>query len=177
MLNVGGTFYELPAENAGGYAKMRPIATHANPGICDYCTWRGLLVMTGLMRFGRPESARIVTDSTAGVWLGVVDELWKFGKPRGNGGPWLDTPVKAGEASDPYLMTGYDRKTLTAVSDRDAKVKIEIDIAGDGMWSALTTLDLKAGAALEKDISAIRAYWVRAVSDADCTATLQFRYE
>ena len=45
------------------------------------------------------------------------------------------------------------------------------------MWSALTTLDLKAGAALEKDISAIRAYWVRAVSDADCTATLQFRYE
>ena len=177
MLNVGGTFYELPAENAGGYAKMRPIATHANPGICDYCTWRGLLVMTGLMRFGRPESARIVTESTAGVWLGVVDELWKFGKPRGNGGPWLDTPVKAGEASDPYLMTGYDRKTLTAVSDRDAKVKIEIDIAGDGMWSALTTLDLKAGAALEKDISAIRAYWVRAVSDADCTATLQFRYE
>jgi hypothetical protein len=118
-----------------------------------------------------------VTDSTAGVWLGVVDELWKFGKPRGNGGPWLDTPVKAGEASDPYLMTGYDRKTLTAVSDRDAKVKIEIDIAGDGMWSALTTLDLKAGTALEKDISAIRAYWVRAVSDADCTATVQFRYE
>ena len=61
LLNVGGTFYELPAENAGGFAKMRPVATHGNPAIYDYCTWRGLLAITGIMRFGRPENPRIAT--------------------------------------------------------------------------------------------------------------------
>ncbi|MFA7006579.1 MAG: hypothetical protein WC429_21225, partial [Verrucomicrobiia bacterium] len=42
-LNVHGTFYELPAENAGGMAKVRPVATH-NRRIKDYTSYRGLLV-------------------------------------------------------------------------------------------------------------------------------------
>ena len=28
LFNFGGTFYELPARNAQGFAKIRPIATH-----------------------------------------------------------------------------------------------------------------------------------------------------
>jgi hypothetical protein len=47
LFNAHGTFYELPAENAGGFAKMRPVATH-NRRIHDCCSYRGLLVMTGL---------------------------------------------------------------------------------------------------------------------------------
>ena len=156
---------------------MRPIATHDNMFVYDYCTWRGLLVITGLMRFGRPENPRIVTESTAGVWLGTVDELWKFGKPRGEGGPWLKQAVKAGEVSDPYLMTGFDKKRMTVSTDKDAKVKIEIDLTGSGTWSTLMSIEVKAGTPVEKDLSGIRAYWVRAVADRDCNATVQFRYE
>lgn len=29
LFNCHGTFYELPAENADGYAKIRPIASHS----------------------------------------------------------------------------------------------------------------------------------------------------
>ena len=37
LFNAHGTFYELPADNAGGFAKIRPIATH-NRRIHDYCS-------------------------------------------------------------------------------------------------------------------------------------------
>ena len=55
LLNVHGTFYELPAENAGGFIKLRPIATH-NRRIHDFASYRGLLVMSGVARRreGRP---------------------------------------------------------------------------------------------------------------------------
>ncbi|HQR94846.1 MAG TPA: hypothetical protein PLZ97_15950, partial [Sediminibacterium sp.] len=47
LFNCGGTFYELPAENADGYAKIRPISSH-NFKINDYGSFRGMLVMTGI---------------------------------------------------------------------------------------------------------------------------------
>ena len=42
LFNCHGTFYELPAENAGGFAKVRPVTTH-NRRVHDYCSYRGLL--------------------------------------------------------------------------------------------------------------------------------------
>ena len=47
LFHCHGTFYELPAENAGGFARIRPISTH-NRRITDYGSYRGLLVMTGV---------------------------------------------------------------------------------------------------------------------------------
>jgi hypothetical protein len=47
LFQTHGTFFELPAENADGFAKMRPVTTH-NRRITDYCTWRGLFVMAGV---------------------------------------------------------------------------------------------------------------------------------
>ncbi|MDQ3814687.1 MAG: hypothetical protein M3347_12145, partial [Armatimonadota bacterium] len=112
LFNCHGTFYELPAENAGGFAKIRPITTH-NRRVTDYCSWRGLLVLTGIS--GGAGNRHIIRsdDSKAALWVGVVDDLWKLGKAVGRGGPWKDTAVKGGEPSDPYLMTGYDAKRLT----------------------------------------------------------------
>jgi len=40
-------FMNSPAENADGYAKIRPIASHSFR-IHDYASYRGLLVMTGI---------------------------------------------------------------------------------------------------------------------------------
>ena len=48
-------------------------------------------------------------DGQAALWLGVSDDLWQAGKPRGSGGPWKDTPVLANVPSDPFLITGFDR--------------------------------------------------------------------
>ena len=47
LFNCMGTFFELPAENADGFAKIRPVSSH-NFRIHDYASYRGLLVMTGL---------------------------------------------------------------------------------------------------------------------------------
>jgi hypothetical protein len=113
LFNAHGTFYELPADNAGGFAKVRPVATH-NRRIHDYCSYRGLFIMTGVADSAPRNNPHIIRsdDGKAAVWAGAIDDVWKLGKPRGDGGPWKNSPVKAGQPSDPYLMTGYDRKSV-----------------------------------------------------------------
>ena len=55
-------------------------------------------------------------------------------------------------------------------------ITLEIDITGCGTWAKLK--NYKVGAdSVKDDLSSVRAYWVRAVSDRDCTATVQFVYE
>ena len=101
LLNIGGTFYELPAENAGGFAKARAVATHRSQ-VYDYCTWRGLFVISGVDPSAEAGEHFVKSDDgKAALWVGVADDLWKIGKPVGFGGPWLETNVKAGVPSDP----------------------------------------------------------------------------
>ena len=52
----------------------------------------------------------VTGQSQSGLWFGKTDDLWGFGKPQGWGGPWRYDAVRAGEPSDPYLMTGFDKK-------------------------------------------------------------------
>ncbi|MFM7205336.1 MAG: hypothetical protein ACKO4T_01520 [Planctomycetaceae bacterium] len=100
LFHACGTFFELPAENANGFAVIRPIASHPF-AITDYASFAGLLVMTGLDP-AAPAGPHVVVgdDGTAAVWVGAIDDLWRLGRPRGEGGPWHDTAVKAGEPSD-----------------------------------------------------------------------------
>ena len=176
LLNLAGVFYELPAENAGGYSKIRAVATH-NRAVYDYCTWRGLFVISGVDADATPGEHLVRSDDgKAALWVGVADDLWKLGKPVGEGGVWKDMDVKAGEPSDPFLMTGFDKKQLTLRTEKDATVKVEIDITGSGTWITLKDYRLKAGESVRDDLSEIRAYWIRATSDTDCVATMQMKY-
>ena len=131
LMNCHGTFYELPVENAGGFAKIRPVSSH-DRAIGDFVSYRGLLVMSGVE--GGEENRHIVRsdDGKAAVWVGAIDDLWKLGKPTGTGGPWLDSPVRAGVPSDPYLFTGYDRKsiTLSHQSAHTVELRVELDVTG-----------------------------------------------
>ena len=176
LFNFHGTFYELPARNAQGFAKIRPIATH-NLQIHDYASHFGMLFFTGL---NGKDNDRVIksADGTTALWAGVVDDLWQLGKPRGEGGVWKDTPVKADTPSDPYLMTGYDRKSVTVSAEKDTDITLEIDIDGTGIWIPYKTFNVKAGASLIHEFpEGFSAYWVRAVSSADATVTVMFKYE
>ena len=146
MFSCMGTFYELPAENADGYAKIRPVSTH-NYRINDYASYRGMLVLTGVTPEEGKDNPHIVVsdDGKAAVWVGVIDDLWSLGKPVGQGGPWKDTAVKAGEASDPYLIAFYDQKSLSLTADKDATIRIEVDPTGNGDWMEYRTEQVKAG--------------------------------
>ena len=180
LLNVHGTFYELPAENAGGIAKVRPICTH-NRRIHDYCSYRGLLVMSGLDATAAASPHIIESDDgQCRLWVGAVDDLWKFGKPRGQGGPWLQADVKKGEPSDPYLMTGYDRKQLHLSHDgkEPASFRLEADFTGYGDFAPYKTYKVQPGRMLSEDLpSEFTPYWIRLVPEQDGTASALLVYE
>jgi len=181
LLNAAGTFFELPAENAGGIAKVRAITTH-NRRIQDYASWRGLLVLTGLDAEAPAANPHIVhsIDGKAAVWLGVVDDLWSLGKPIGVGGPWKNTAVQPGIASDPYLLTGYDRKTLTLshTSATPVRIRVEVDLTGTGQWVNYRSFDVPAGQSLEHVFpAAYQGYWLRVVAESAATATAWLEYK
>ncbi|MFM7742674.1 MAG: hypothetical protein ACKO8X_04180, partial [Verrucomicrobiota bacterium] len=84
MLQAHGTFYELPALNAKGAIRMRPIAT-SDAAVHDYCSYRGLLVLSGVSPEAARDDRHVIRsdDGQAAVWVGAADDLWKLGKPRG----------------------------------------------------------------------------------------------
>ena len=179
MFSCMGTFYELPAENADGYAKIRPVSTH-NYRINDYASYRGMLVLTGVTPEEGKDNPHIVVsdDGKAAVWVGVIDDLWSLGKPVGQGGPWKDTAVKAGEASDPYLIAFYDQKNLSLTSDKDATIRIEVDPTSNGDWMEYRTEQVKAGTPSTYQFPKVfQARWIRFVSDTDATVTAWLEYK
>jgi hypothetical protein len=177
LLNIHGTFYELPARNAQGLAKIRPVATH-NLAIHDFCSHNGLLLFTGIDGETRSQNIFRSADGKAAVWAGVVDDLWKLGKPRGSGGPWNKTSVAANEPSDPYLMTAYDQKSVQVSSSREATIHLEVDIDGTGLWLPYKSFSLQAGESINHAFPAgFSAYWVRAISDTKTIATVTFTYQ
>ena len=179
LFNCHGTFYELPADNAGGIAKVRPIATH-HLKIQDYGSYRGMLVLTGIQPDAVNPNIIHSDDRKAAVWLGVADDLWALGKPRGVGGPWKNTSVKKEVPSDPYLMNGFDQKRLTLDNEGpvDAIFHLEVDPSGNGTWTTFETYPLKAGESLRRELPPwFQACWVRFSCSADTVATAQLNYD
>jgi hypothetical protein len=180
LLSCHGTFYELPAENADGFAKLRPISSH-NFHIMDYCSYRGLLILTGVATngTGNPHIVRS-DDGNAAVWAGALDDLWKLGKPSGQGGPWKNTSVVVGKPSDPYLFWGYDRRSLTLTNEGNepAAFRVEVDLNGEALWVPYKTFAVPAGQSVKHDFpAALQARWLRVTSDRDVVATAWLIYE
>jgi hypothetical protein len=181
LFNAHGTFYELPADNAGGFAKLRPVATH-NRQIHDYCSYRGLFIMTGVADAAPRKNPHLVRsdDGKAAMWVGAIDDVWQLGKPRGTGGPWKNSAVQTGQPSDPYLMTAYDRKSLTLWHDAKETVNIavQVDLTGDGNWVTYRNFEVAPGRTVKHRFpDAFSAYWLRTVSEKACRATVQLSYQ
>jgi hypothetical protein len=181
LFNCYGTFYELPAENADGYAKIRPVASH-NLRIHDYSSYRGLCIMTGIQNDLPSDNPHIIrsNDGKAAVWAGVIDDLWKLGKPVGSGGPWKESKVKAGEPSDAYLIGFYDKRSLHLSHDSEKQVvfKIEADPAGNGQWMKYMDFSVEPGENYDYSFpETFQARWIRVIADSDCKATAFLKYE
>lgn len=184
LFHCAGTFYELPAQNAGGFAKIRPIATDGRL-IVDYVSYRGLLALAGVapqsVQKSTDNAGRIVRsdDGGAALWLGSIDDLWAFGKAVGRGSVWRATQVAAGVPSDPMLATGFDRKTLVLEnhSDADVEIALEADATATGDWREYRRFQVPAGQKVEFDFpDAFQAYWLRTVADRDATLSATFVY-
>ena len=174
LMDVHGMFYELPPFSYGGHIwGIRPICSHLRV-VPDFCYWRGLFVMAsdGIDHDqGQPQS---------GLWFGNIDDLWQMGKPAGWGGPWWHTPVNAGETSDPFLMTGFDKKVVHIAhqSDEEVTFTLEVDFLGDGSWRPYRSFRV---APPERYIhhefpNGFSSHWVRARVDKECVATVYLFY-
>lgn len=181
LLNCGGTFYELPAKNAQGIAKVRPIASH-NLDIFDFCSYRGLMLISGMKADAvNMKSPHVIVsqDKKFALWAGIIDDLWKLGKPVGGGNVWFRKDVSKSEMSDPFLLTAYDKKSVEIKSDSDLSIALEIDIDGTGLWLPYQTLKIKGGETFEKTFdNTFRGYWVRAKALNDASnVSVKFIYE
>ena len=179
LLNASGMFYEVPAMTYGGRLwGVRPVCSHLRI-IGDFCSWNGLLVMAGDQTTPIHDSNPVVGQPQANLWLGKTDDLWRWGKPAGWGGPWWDTPVRADEPSDAYLMTGFEHKCLHVSCDDAGPlgVRIEMDFRGDGRWGEYGRLDCPVGGYAHHEFpDGFGAHWLRLVPDRDAVATAQLFY-
>ena len=183
LMDCHGIFYEVPYHTyPGQMLPIKPIANHLRI-VPDFCSWRGILVLGGNqatpMKFGTQDPNPRAGQPQAGLWFGKTDDLWNFGKPSGWGAVWWDTDVEPDTVSDPFLMTGFDKKTLHLKNASDAKatVEIEVDFLGDGTWSRLKQIDIPAdGYIAEVFPDGYSAHWVRIRSKSAFKATATFIY-
>lgn len=180
LFNCHGTFYELPAENADGFAKIRPVASH-NFRVHDYASYRGMLILTGIDPAQSKDNPRVITsaDGKAAVWAGVIDDLWSLGKPRGHGGPWRNTSVKASEPSDPYLIAFYDKRTLSLSHNSKEPVTflVEVDPLGHGPWMKYEEITVSAGETYKHTFpDSFQARWIRFSTNKPSVVTAWLEY-
>jgi len=177
LMNIHGTFYEMPRDR--GLPLVKPVCSHGRQ-IMDYCTWRGLLAICGTLAPARPDGHYFASaDGKVGLWFGAIDDLWRLGKPRGIGGPWADTPALPGVCSDPYLMTGFDRKRMTLRHDAKMTVQFTVEVDIDhGQWVEYATIAVPAGKCVEHAFApGFNAHWLRVKVDKPCAATVRLTYE
>jgi hypothetical protein len=126
------------------------------------------------------ETRNEVGQPQSGLWFGNLDDLWQMGKPAGWGGPWWEAPVEADQWSDPFLMTGFDKKVVHLAHDADERVSffIEVDFLGDGSWKEYGQFDvLPDKKYLHHEFpDAFSAHWVRVRANKACRATVYFMY-
>ncbi len=107
-----GMFYDSPRNfgvvNHGG---LSPISTHLRY-IPDFCNWSGQLVLaTQMLRRYWRILCRPLTKSN--LWFGTTADLQQWGAPNAWGGVWMKDTVKAGVASDAFLVNGFAKKFCT----------------------------------------------------------------
>jgi len=173
LMDLHGLFYELPPLVYGGRVwGIRPICAHLRI-VPDFCHWRGMFVMAS------DQTDNAVGQPQSGLWFGTLDDLWAMGKPGGWGGPWWDTEVAADTPSDPFLMTGFDKKVLhfSHQAQETVTIVIEVDFLGDGTWVVYATEPVSPGAYLHHEFpDGFSAHWVRLRCDTPCRATAHFVY-
>lgn len=176
LMDCVGIFYELPAFAFHNQVwGIRPICRHLRI-IPDFCSFRGLLTLAGNQaataagNFHSPQSQ-------SGIWFGQTDDLWSWGKPSGWGGVWRETPVEKDQASDPFLMTGFDKKVLHIHQESSSTIPfdIEIDITGYGTWHKYNTVEVQEYNH-HTFPDGFSAHWVRLVARESCKATAEFFY-
>jgi hypothetical protein len=172
-MDVFGIFYELPMMTWGGHVwGIKPISYHLRI-VPDFCFWRGMLVLGG------DQTDHGVGQPQSGLLFQNIDDLWSYGKPTGWGAVWQEDTLVADEVSDPFLMNGFDKKSLHLqnLNNFPNEITIEIDFLGNGEWNRYTTIYLTKNSYQQFIFpEGFSAQWVRLRTDKEGIYTAQFVY-
>lgn len=184
LVDVHGIAYESTGLRHSWF--LRPIATHGRL-MSDFASFRGLTVLAGSDANAPPSANCLAGPGGVRLWVGKTDDLWQLAdprgprRPRGVGGPWLDTPVRAGVLSDPYLMTNFVDKRVELSHDAPGPVRytILVDAVGDRQhFAEQAVLTVEPGrTATYRFPAGFGAHWARLKVDRACKATAHFIYE
>lgn len=183
LMDCHGLFYEIGMHTYGNQLwAIRPVSTHLRV-IPDFCSWQGMLVFAGdqatPMAFGQQDRNPLAGQPQAGLWFGKTDDLWSFGKPKGYGGVWYQTQVEKDEISDPFLMYGFDKKSVHLYHDSNESVDftIQTDFTGNGDFRDYKTISVKPGEYVHYEFpDSYSAIWMRTVAGKSCKATVIINY-
>jgi hypothetical protein len=174
LMDIHGMIYELqPMAFENRIWGVKPVCQHLRI-IPDYTAFRGLLALAGNQTTPNNDANPVVGQPQAGIWFGKSDDLWSWGKPQGWGGVWRKQAVKKDELSDPFLMTGFDKKVLHLVTDQPADFSVEVDI-GLGSWHPYAKLR-STGYTHHVFPAGFSAHWIRLRAEDNCVATAEFFY-
>jgi len=173
IMDVFGIFYELPMMTYGGLVwGIKPISYHLRI-VTDFCFWRGLFVLSG------DQTDHGVGQPQSGLLFQNIDDLWNYGKPAGWGAVWQNDTVQAGDISDPFLMTGFDKKTvhLQNNSKNDVEFTIMVDFSGNDEWNTYKKIKVKGNGYDSYTFpDGYSAHWVKLRVDKHSVVTAQFNY-
>lgn len=183
LMDCHGLFYEVGFHLYDDQLwAIRPVCSHLRV-IPDFCSWLGMLVLGGNqatpIKFGPQDANPLAGQPQAGLWFGKTDDLWSWGKATGEGGVWYDDDVTANQPSDPYLMYGFDQKSLHVWhnSSTDVTFNIEVDIIGNGTFNIYDKKTVKAGEYLHYEFpNGYNARWIRLTPSKSCKTTAWFIY-
>jgi hypothetical protein len=179
LMDCHGIFYELsPVPFQNSIWGVNPICVHLRV-IPDYCSFRGMLALGGNQNTPNRDNNPVAGQPQSGVWFGKTDDLWSFGKPKGWGGPWRKAMVKPGDVSDPFLMTGFDKKVLHLIQHDGGggRFTLEVDCLGDGSWLKYETIEVPAGGYKPHVFpDGFSAHWVRIRAESKGPVTAEFIY-
>ncbi|MDR1745732.1 MAG: DUF4780 domain-containing protein [Tannerella sp.] len=184
LMDCHGMFYEIGFHLYGNQLwAIRPVCSHLRV-IPDFCSWQGMLVLGGdqasPLKWNPLDINPLAGQPQAGLWFGKTDDLWSWGKPSGEGGVWNNDAVSANQPSDPYLMYGFDKKSLHLWHDNSSSVNftIDADVVGDGNFHTYRKQTVAPGEYFHHEFpDGYSARWVRITADKDCKATAWFVYD
>ncbi|MEZ0388500.1 MAG: hypothetical protein ACAI34_15615, partial [Verrucomicrobium sp.] len=188
LMTMHGALWKFPktfsSKNSAG---ITPRSNYLKV-IGDFALWKDRVVFgcddTAKNEFLNKRKAKgevAAPQSQSNLWFVEPKQLDHLGPVIGRGAVWMNEPVKAGEASEPYLFSGYDHKGLhlNVTAPGSAKITVEVDEAGNGTWTKASEIEAKTGYQWV-DLSSIKGAWVRLTSSTaleKATAYFQYRNE
>jgi hypothetical protein len=174
LMHMHGLFFDFPKTfSAANFGGLRPMSAYYKMPT-DYCMFEGRIVM------GKNDASQfsnaLALKNQSNLWFGDLETIESgWGAPTGHGAVWLNEAVTPGQTSDPFLINGFDQRTLHLSNAGTSATDIAIQTsAGTDSWTTVRTVTVPAGAYAHEILSDLSAPWVRLQSSAASTNLTAF---